>query len=87
MTQLTREERFRRAAEEEGGMSVSAGLRVGHIVRGVAEGRVFYVDLSRLPEVARPIVMAQINQLVDEAVARTVAKEPGPFGTSADATN
>ena len=85
MTQLTREERFRRAAEAEGGMPVSAGLRIGHVRAGAEEGRIIYVDLSSVPELERPRVIARIRELVNEAAGRSAVEQPGAIGASIDA--
>ena len=76
MSHTFSEERFREAAEAEGGMSISAGARSSHVRAAVEAGRVFYVDLSGVPEDERPAVAAQIKGLVDEAVGRVAAKEP-----------
>jgi hypothetical protein len=74
----TLEERFRQAAEAEGGAPISAGARVGHVRMAVESGRAFYVDLSSLPEGERPAVIAEIKQLVDRAVARTAEQASNP---------
>jgi hypothetical protein len=78
------EERFRQAAEAEDGMPVSAGARVAHVRRAVEAGRIFYVDLSGVPEDERPAVVAEIKELVDRAGARVSGKTPDPSRTSAD---
>jgi hypothetical protein len=78
MTRTFSEERFREAAEAEGGMPVSAGARISHVQLAVEAGRVFYVDLSSLPEDERPAVVAQIKAVVDLAVARVSAKGMDP---------
>lgn len=70
----TFEERFRRAAEAEGGEPVSAGARIAHVRTAVEAGRAFYVDLSGLPESERPAVMAEIKELVNRAVARVAER-------------
>ena len=74
MTRSSSEDRFRAAAEAEGGTSVSAGARVFHIRSAVEAGRVYYVDLSSFPELERPAVIAEIKELVDRALARVSAK-------------
>ncbi len=74
MTPASAEDRFRAAAEAEGGEPVSAGARIFQVRAAVDAGRVFYVDLSSLPDEARPPVIAEIKELVERAVART--KEP-----------
>jgi hypothetical protein len=74
MTRTSSEERFREAAEAEAGIPVSAGARIAHVRMAVEAGRVFYVDLSSLPEDERPAVVAEIKDLVDRAVARVSAK-------------
>jgi hypothetical protein len=78
MSRDSTEERFREAAEAEGGMPVSAGARILHVRSATEAGRVFYVDLSDLPEEDRPAVVAAIKQLVDRAVAQASAKSPNP---------
>ena len=78
------EERFRQAAEAEDGMPVSAGARVAHVRRAVEAGRIFYVDLSGVPEDERPAVVAEIKELVDRAGARVSGKTPDASRTSAD---
>ena len=70
----TLEERFRQAAEAEGGEPVSAGARIAHVRIAVEAGRAFYVDLSGLPEAERPAVIAEIKELVDRAVARVAER-------------
>ena len=65
MTHLSSEELFRQAAEAESGMPVSAGLRLAHIRLAVESGRAFYVDLSAVPEDKRPLVKAEIKELVN----------------------
>ncbi len=74
MTHTSSEDRFRAAAEAEDGIPVSAGVRLSHVRMAVEAGRVFYVDLSSLPEDERPVVVAEIKDLVDRAVARASAK-------------
>jgi hypothetical protein len=69
MTHAVSEERFRQAAEAEGGSPVSAGARMSHVRMAVEAGRVFYVDLSSVPENERPAVIAEIKALVDRAGA------------------
>jgi hypothetical protein len=82
MTITSSEERFRKAAEAEGGISVSAGARASHVKMAVDAGRVFYVDLSSLPEDERPAVIAEIKDLVDRAIARVPAKGLNPLKKS-----
>ena len=78
MTRSSSEDRFRAAAEAEGGASVSAGARVFHVRSAVEAGRVYYVDLSSLPDQERPAVIAEIKELVDRAFARVSAKGLNP---------
>ncbi len=85
MTRTSSEERFREAAEAEGGIPVSAGARISHVRMAVGAGRVFYVDLSSLPEDERPAVVAEIKDLVDQAVARVSAKGVNPASKPAEA--
>lgn len=82
MTPASSEERFRAAAEAEGGEPVSAGARIFHVRTAMESGRVFYVDLSSLPEDARPPVIAEIRELVDRALARAKAVKTDPQKTS-----
>lgn len=82
MAHTTSEERFRKAAEAEGGIPVSAGARIFHVQTAVEAGRVFYVDLSDLPEDERSVVAAEIKALVDRAIARVSAKGPHPVRKS-----
>jgi hypothetical protein len=76
MTNVTPEELFRRAAEAEGGMPISAGARVAHIRLALESGRAFYVDLSGVPEDKRPALIAEIKELVNRASARTPQMDP-----------
>ncbi len=65
MTKTSSDELFRKAAEAEDGMPVSAGARLVHRRLEVDSGRGLYVDLSGVPEANRPIVVAEIKALVD----------------------
>lgn len=65
-------ERFRQAAEAEGGGPVSAGARLGHVRTAVEQGRAVYVDLSSLPEDEREAVVIGIKELVAQAVGRAL---------------
>ena len=56
MSQLSRDELFRQAAEAEGGMPVSAGVRIFHIRTAAEKGSAVYVDLSTIPEEKRSAV-------------------------------
>jgi hypothetical protein len=84
MTRAISEERFRQAAEAEGGMPVSAGARAAHVRMAVESGRMFYVDLSSVPEDERPGVVAEIKALVERASARPSAEQSNPSRTSAE---
>jgi hypothetical protein len=75
MTRSQSDKRFREAAEAEGGMPVSAGARIVHVRTAAEAGRVFYVDLSMVPEEDRPAVIAEIKAVVNRATARVPAKE------------
>jgi hypothetical protein len=81
----TLEERFRQAAEAEGGEPVSAGARIAHVRMAVEAGRAFYVDLSGIPEAERPTVIAEIKELVDRAVARVADRTLNPVQESSAA--
>jgi hypothetical protein len=87
MTRALPEERFRQAAETEGGIPISAGARVAHLRKAVESGRVFYVDLSSIPESARQTVLAEIKALVERASVRTPTNEPGKSSLSIKATD
>jgi hypothetical protein len=78
----TLEERFRQAAEAEGGEPISAGARIAHVRMAVEAGRAFYVDLSGLPEAERPIVIAEIKELVNRAIARGAERSSSPVKES-----
>jgi len=87
MTRVTSEERFRQAAEAEGGMPISAGARVAHIRMAVESGRMFYVDLSGVPEDERPGLVAEIKALVERAGVRAAGEIASPSRTSAEVTS
>ncbi len=82
MTQLTREERFRLAAEAEGGMPVSAGPRVGHIRTAEGGGRFLYLDLLSVRESARPALIAQIKELVAATTSADEERDPSGAATA-----
>jgi hypothetical protein len=86
MNRVTTEERFRQAAEAEGGMPISAGARVAHLRMAVESGRMFYVDLSGVPEDERPGVVAEIKALVERASLRVAGDNANPSRTSAEVT-
>ncbi len=67
MTRAISEERFRQAAEAESGMPISAGARMTHFRMAVDSGRLFYVDLTKVPEDRRPAVIDEIKALVERA--------------------
>ncbi len=75
MTQASREERFRQAAEAEDGMPGSAGGRVLHVRSAVESGRALYVDLSGVPDENRPAVVAEIKELVHLASLKVQRKD------------
>ena len=87
MTHATTEERFRQAAESEGGMPISAGARVAHIRMAIESGRLFYVDLSGIPEDERPGVIAEIKALVERAGVRAAGETANRSRTSAEVTS
>jgi hypothetical protein len=87
LTHATSEERFRQAAESEGGLPISAGARVAHIRMAVESGRMFYVDLSGVPEDERPGVIAEIKALVERAGVRAAGEIASPSRTSAEVTS
>jgi hypothetical protein len=84
MTHSSSDELFRKAAEAEGGMPVSAGARVAHVQFSLQSGRAIQIDLSGVPEEKRPAVIAEISELVKRASTGTksggarTAPEPAP---------
>jgi hypothetical protein len=76
MTNITSEERFRQAAESEGGMPVSAGARAVHIRAAVEAGRAIYLDLSTVPEDKRAALVAELKELVQRASTGIPRKDP-----------
>ncbi len=84
MTLMIPEERFRQAAEAEGGIPVSAGARVAHVRTAVEAGRHFHVDLSGVPEDERQAVVNEIRQLVDRASAQRTVNPVDTQQSSAD---
>jgi hypothetical protein len=70
MSHKSQDELFKQAAEEEGGMPVSAGARMVHVRVAVESGRAYVVDLSGVPEDKRPGVIAEIKEIVNKAKAR-----------------
>jgi hypothetical protein len=79
MTHASQSELFRRAAEAEGGMPVSAGARISHVRAAISAGRALYVDLSDVPEDARAELVEEIQAVVNRASTRAkdVSKAPG----------
>lgn len=67
MTEPDADERFRAAAEAEGGAPVSAGARVSHLEMALAAGRTVRVDLAGVPAERRAAVIGEIAALVREA--------------------
>lgn len=84
MNQPSADELFRRAAEAEDGMPVSAGARVAHVRRAVESGRALHVDLSAVPEEQRPAVVAAIRELVDRASTRPPRSGLAPASGASD---
>jgi hypothetical protein len=84
MTDLSPEELFRKAAEAEGGMPVSAGARLAQVRQAVESGRAFYVNLSAVPEDKRPALIAEIQELVARAsgTPKEVSAAPNTVNTS-----
>jgi hypothetical protein len=78
MTHPSSDERFRAAAEAEGGMPVSAGARVSHVQLALAAGRALHIDLAGVPEEKRAAVVAEIRELVRRASPG--AESPAPAG-------
>lgn len=67
MSAETERELFRKAAEAENGMPVSAGARLSHVAAARASGRVVELDLSEVPADDRPDVLAAIQDLIGRA--------------------
>ena len=84
MSRTISDERFRHAAEAEGGIPVSAGARTAQARMAVEAGRMFYVDLSSVPDDARPGVVAEIKALVQRASARIAGETTEPARTAAE---
>jgi len=76
MTRSVSEERFRQAAEAEGGMPVSAGARASHFKRAAASGRMYYVDLTTVPEERRLALVDEIKALIERASVRPQDHKP-----------
>ena len=76
MTRTPSEERFREAAEAEDGIPVSAGARISHVRTAAEAGRVFYVDLSSLPEDERPAVLAESIWSIGRLLSVGKGREP-----------
>lgn len=64
MSQISREDLFRQAAEAVGGLPVSAGVRIFHLRMAEEKGRAMFVDLTTVPEEKRAAVILQIKELV-----------------------
>jgi hypothetical protein len=84
MTTISPEERFRKAAEAEGGMPISAGARVAHVRLAMESGRAFYVDLSAVPVDRRPAVVDEIKELVKRASTQATQENVGPVPKSSE---
>jgi hypothetical protein len=67
MAPTSTDELFRKAAEAEGGMPVSAGARESHIRLAIEGGRSFHVDLTGVPPDRRARVVAEIKDLIKRA--------------------
>jgi hypothetical protein len=78
MPHTSSDELFRKAAEAEGGMPVSAGARVAHVQLALQSGRAFHIDLSAVPEDKRSAVIAEIGELVKRASTGTKPGSPQP---------
>ena len=79
MTESTADDRFFHAAEQEGGLPVSAGARVAHVQLALAAGRAFQVDLSDVPQHKRAAVVAVVVFRVVQLVALQGATGPAFF--------
>jgi hypothetical protein len=75
MKHTTAEQRFRRAAEAEGGAPISAGARVAHVRLAIESGRAIVVDLAGVPEEQRSTLIADIKELVRKASERSSTGE------------
>ena len=78
MTDTSAHAAFRRAAEAEGGMPVSAGARVAHI-RTSAVIRIEF-DLSGVPEDKLQSVLDEIRDVVNRASDRSSPSVPSTSG-------
>jgi hypothetical protein len=87
MTHPSREDLFRKAAEAEGGLPVSAGARVAHVRLAEASGRLLYVDLTGVPEDRRAAVAAEIKELVLRASAKPVQAPESTTVANGDQTD
>lgn len=61
------DELFRRAADAEDGLSVSAGARMAHVQLSLEAGRAIQVDLTGVPADRRAQLVAAIRGLVSQA--------------------
>jgi hypothetical protein len=80
MTNQSSEQLFRQAAEEEGGISVSAGARIAHVRLALQSGRAVMVDLAQVPEERRGALVAVIQEIV--RLSSRDAARPGPAPTT-----
>jgi hypothetical protein len=67
MTNLSPEDLYRKALEEEDGDPVSAGARIAHVKSAIQSGLALYVNLSAIPAEKRPAVIAEINDIIKRA--------------------
>jgi len=78
MSQVSRDDLFRQAAEAEGGASVSAGVHIFHLRTAEEKGRAIYVDLTTVPEEKRTAVILQIKELVQRESVNSPTGDAAP---------
>lgn len=71
MTSQSTEHLFQKAAEAEGGISISAGARIAHVRLALDSGRAVTVDLSHVPEDLRSPLIELIRDMVKIASDRS----------------
>ncbi|MCI0378189.1 MAG: hypothetical protein L0215_11335 [Gemmataceae bacterium] len=83
MTKTSSENLFRQAAEEEGGLPISAGARVAHVRLAIESGRTIQIDLFDVPEDKRTALIAEIKELVRRAGLRATSADVPPASEAA----
>jgi len=85
MPNLSPEQLFRQAAEDEGAISISAGARVAHMRLALESGRAVNVDLSPVPEGKRSALVNLIREMVRLAAAEAFPPSAAPSANPAEA--